>query len=71
MVSMWGSKSGEGRENEGGETQPEEQPSPARHSGGPEPGERTRLLPPHNDGYLDPDDPAVRKATIEQGDIAS
>jgi hypothetical protein len=33
-----------------------------------EPNERTRLLdrprPPNSDGYLDPDDPAVRATTI-------
>ncbi len=60
MVSLWGSKNGEERdhgddaEDDGGDGG--HQP---RHSGGREPDERTRLLPPRNDGFLDPDDPAV------------
>ena len=60
MVSLWGSKDGDERnhgddaENDGGDSG--HQP---RHSGGREPDERTRLLPPRNDGFLDPDDPAV------------
>ena len=60
MVSLWGSKNGDERshgddaENDGGDSG--HQP---RHSGGREPDERTRLLPPRNDGFLDPDDPAV------------
>ena len=56
MVSLWGAKNGEEHpEREDGEH------TPTRQSGGPEPDERTRLLPPRNDGYLDPDDPAVRR----------
>ena len=60
MVSLWGSKKddepdqGDDAEHVGGEGR--HQP---RHSGGREPDERTRLLPPRNDGFLDPDDPAV------------
>ena len=60
MVSMWGSKNGEERtegddtEHDGGDSRQH-----VRHSGGSEPDERTRLLPPRNDGFLDPDDPAV------------
>lgn len=62
MVSLWGSKNGEERtdtaEEENGRDSESRQPP--RHSGGSEPDERTRLLPPpRNDGYLDPDDPAV------------
>ena len=54
MVSLWGTKNGEERpEGERGED------SPDRHSTALEPDERTRLLPSRNDGYLDPDDPAV------------
>ncbi len=63
MVSLWGSKNDEEVEHENGEapaTDGEEstQRNP-RHAGGRDPDERTRLLPPRNDGYLDPDDPAV------------
>ena len=60
MVSLWGPKNGEERaegddtEHHGGDDREH-----TRHSGGPEPDERTRLLPPRNDGFLDPDDPAV------------
>lgn len=61
MVSLWGSKDGEEQvEVEGGEQNGEESRHPPRHSRGPDPDERTHLLPPRNDGYLDPDDPAVR-----------
>ena len=60
MVSLWGSKNGE-EQPEGEEG--EETRGSSRPSGGPEPDERTRLLPPRNDGYLDPDDPAVRLAS--------
>ena len=61
MVSLWGSKNGEER-NDGDETEQDGEDSTQqnRRSGGPEPDERTRLLPPRNDGFLDPDDPAVR-----------
>lgn len=55
MVSLWGAKNGEAEEREDSGQSRE----PSRHSGGPEPDERSRLLPPRNDGYLDPDDPAV------------
>ena len=61
MVSLWGSKNDEERpEGEDAETNGEDSRPPPRHSGGREPDERTRLLPPRNDGFLDPDDPAVR-----------
>ena len=67
MVSLWGSKKdGEG-EREGeredgdapatdGEAGTHDNP---RHSDGHDADERTRLLPPRREGYLDPDDPAV------------
>lgn len=63
MVSLWGSKNdGEG-EREGGDapaTDGEEgtHDNP-RHSDSHDADERTRLLPPRREGYLDPDDPAV------------
>ncbi|KAL6715891.1 hypothetical protein ACLMJK_006852 [Lecanora helva] len=60
MVSLWGSKNGEERpEGEEAETDGQDGRHESRHSGGREPDERTRLLPPRHDGYLDPDDPAV------------
>lgn len=60
MVSLWGSKNGEGRD-EGDEAEQNDDNSnqQTRRSGGREPDERTRLLPPRHDGFLDPDDPAV------------
>ena len=64
MVSLWGSKNGEEHAEGGqGEHDGQESRQPQRHSGGPEPDERTHLLPPRNDGYLDPDDPAVSPVT--------
>jgi hypothetical protein len=62
MVSLWGSKNdGEDHAEDGEETPTngEDSRHPPRHSGGREPDERTRLLPPRNEGFLDPDDPAV------------
>ena len=60
MVSLWGSKNGEER-TDGDEAEVNDGDSrrEPRHSGGREPDERTRLLPPRHDGFLDPDDPAV------------
>ncbi|KAF2753257.1 hypothetical protein EJ05DRAFT_533717 [Pseudovirgaria hyperparasitica] len=67
MVSLWSSKqNGDGVDGQADERTGEEAPPP-RSSGdyrSPEADERTRLLPaqprpPPNDGYLDPDDPAV------------
>ena len=61
MVSLWGSstKNSEDEEHENGDTTQdgEESRQPSRQRQRPD--ERTRLLPPRNDGYLDPDDPAV------------
>ncbi|KAI4277901.1 MAG: hypothetical protein LQ337_001447 [Flavoplaca oasis] len=58
MVSLWGSKDGDEQHTDGGSTNEEDnnqqQPRQSREAN-----ERTRLLPPRNDGYLDPDDPAV------------
>ena len=62
MVSLWGTKNGEERnEGDGSEHDGGEDRHQPHHSGGREPDERTRLLPPRNDGYLDPDDPAVKR----------
>ena len=62
MVSLWGSKD-DGEEHEDGENTPTNGEESRRHhpghSGGRDPDERSRLLPPRNDGFLDPDDPAV------------
>lgn len=62
MVSLWGSKN-DGEDREDGDATPtngeESRQHSHRQSGGRDPDERTRLLPPHNDGFLDPDDPAV------------
>lgn len=58
MVSLWGSKNGDDRQHEDEAANGEDSRQPSRQSR--EPDERTRLLPPHrNEGYLDPDDPAV------------
>ncbi len=60
MVSLWGSKNGEEHaEGEESEQPGEESGHSTRHSERHDPDERTRLLPPRHDGYLDPDDPAV------------
>lgn len=61
MVSLWGSKNGEEEEHENGDTQQESEGSRpnTRQPDRRDPDERTRLLPPRRDGYLDPDDPAV------------
>lgn len=64
MVSLWGSKNGaEDHPDDDGEATPtegEESRQTPRHSGGRNPDERTRLLPPpRNEGFLSPDDPAV------------
>ena len=63
MVSLWGSKNGE-EHNDGDDAEQDgdDGEQPTRRSRGREPDERTRLLPPRNDGFLDPDDPAVRLA---------
>lgn len=60
MVSLWGSKNGEERsEGDEAENSGDDSRQQPRQSGGHEPDERTRLLPPRHDGFLDPDDPAV------------
>ena len=60
MVSLWGSKDGE--EDQAGDRDPNAQNGEGSGLNGArrsEADERTRLLPPRRDGYLDPDDPAV------------
>ncbi|KAL8970000.1 MAG: hypothetical protein Q9183_001720 [Haloplaca sp. 2 TL-2023] len=58
MVSLWGTKNGEEQQHDAdGDRDDSNSRQPSRHSR--EADERTRLLPPRNDGYLDPDDPAV------------
>lgn len=62
MVSLWGSKDDGGDREDGDATPTNEEASrehAPRQSGGRDPDERTRLLHPRNDGFLDPDDPAV------------
>ncbi|KAI6831682.1 hypothetical protein KC340_g2245 [Hortaea werneckii] len=69
-MSLWGSRKKQNGTQEGAEDDEShggDMPPPSRRSGGSrsrEPTERDRLLPannrpPHADGYLDPDDPAV------------
>lgn len=63
MVSLWGSKKDEEDETpQNGDHDEAEgsRPTSGRQPDRRDPDERTRLLPPRNDGYLDPDDPAVR-----------
>jgi hypothetical protein len=72
MVSLWGSKNNDEEQLDDGSTTPrgsteDTRRPPSRRSyerREREADERTRLLPaqprpPHSDGYLDPDDPAV------------
>jgi len=67
MVSMWGSKKDDGNQNGSGTATPRDsgdRPRSRPSYEAREPDERARLLPsnprpPHSDGYLDPDDPAV------------
>ena len=64
MVSLWGSKNDGEVEREGGDAPTttdgdEGTHENPRHSDSHGADERTRLLPPRRDGYLDPDDPAV------------
>lgn len=66
MVSLWGSKNDDQQdadEPENGRT--------SHDTDGQEPTESTRLIqqrppPPHADGYLDPDDPAVSSNSTQQ-----
>lgn len=60
MGSLWGSKNDDEEERpltRDGEPSTRQQSHPPRQS--IEADERTRLLPPNQDGYLSPDDPAV------------
>ena len=62
MSSLWGSKKdGNDETHQNGDQEEAESSRPAtgRQPDRRDPDERTRLLPPRNDGYLDPDDPAV------------
>ena len=59
MVSLWGSKNDEEEEDQNGTSNDGEGSRPNSGRRGRDADERTRLLPPRNDGYLDPDDPAV------------
>ena len=58
MVSLWGSKNGEEQQHENDDAPNDDNNRQPSHHGR-EPDERTRLIPPRNDGFLDPDDPAV------------
>lgn len=59
MVSLWGSKNGE-EQQQGADGGHDEDDNRHLSRQSREADERTRLLPPQrNDGYLDPDDPAV------------
>ena len=63
MVSLWGSKDKDAKANGAGRDDSSSQRGEGSHAGhgreSHETDERTRLLPPSNSGYLDPDDPAV------------
>lgn len=60
MVSLWGSKKGgedgEGTASVGNSSSQQQHTQDGSYR---EPDERTRLLPPQNEHYLSPDDPAV------------
>ena len=64
MVSLWGSKNNEnddgddGTPTDGEGSRPQSRNPPAERRSR-DPDERTRLIPPRHDGFLDPDDPAV------------
>ncbi|MCJ1375806.1 hypothetical protein MMC20_007043 [Loxospora ochrophaea] len=61
MVSLWGSKS-DNEHSKPDDDAPRNGEGSRPNSRQPldqDPDERTRLLPPRNDGFLDPDDPAV------------
>ncbi|KAI9660185.1 MAG: hypothetical protein M1829_006521 [Trizodia sp. TS-e1964] len=66
MVSLWGNKDNtsdsrppDGGDVEGHASEPGESHTYPRLDDHRDPDERTRLLPPRRDGFLDPDDPAV------------
>lgn len=73
MVSLWGSKDQSSRPEDstnparadGADTeQSQQQPTRSRRSEERHTDERTRLLPPRQDGFLEPDDPAVSKSIL-------
>ena len=74
MVSLWGSKNGEDQNEGDGRASSDGDNSrqASRHGdgGARQPDERTRLLPPRNDGYLHPDDPAVSTSIAPTPPIA-
>ena len=64
MVSLWGTKNGKDSKGNAGnreESNHQEGEGSQQHHErrSHDTDERTRLLPPSNSGYLDPDDPAV------------
>ena len=67
MVSLWGTKGKGDQEEEDGQHDGEGSNN-AYTRRSQEADERTRLFPPQrNDGYLDPDDPAVRALKFPRG----
>lgn len=62
MVSLWGSKKDDDPEADAEQSGNGEQTDPPAPRQSVEANERTRLLPPQqpHQGYLSPDDPAVR-----------
>ncbi len=67
MVSLWGSKNGGDDQPRDGDATPPVNDEESRHSSQirREPDERSRLLPPpRREGFLDPDDPAVRSGPL-------
>lgn len=71
MVSLWGSKDNGEERNEDDPATPaegEESRQQSHHVGGRDPDERTRLLPPRNEGFLSPDDPAVSSMLSDNQD---
>ena len=81
-MSLWGTKN-QPNENEqdGEENEPRDMTPRGSTERSREPTERDRLLPsnpanhprgpPHNDGYLDPDDPAVSLHSRHLGPLTS
>lgn len=68
MVSLWGSKKEddpERRSSHNGDGESSRSDERPRHSTSSEADERTRLIPPSepHEGYLSPDDPAVRESS--------
>lgn len=69
MVSLWGSKNGEEQQH-GVDGDHDENDNRNQSRQNREADERTRLLPhQRNDGFLDPDDPAV--SFSQKGDVTA